>query len=116
VSIQQSVPRGEAELCCHVLSQDRGKRGMVCPEDHARMGARWAVIFFVGQYCHYKRIRALRVKTVGETLAGSGGKLMAKQQDSAPPHADFEEGGAFGINPTNLAACSLQDPSARAGK
>ena len=38
---------------------------------------------------------------------------MAEQQDSAPSHADLEQGGAFAVDPKNLTTYGLQHPPAR---
>ena len=45
--------------------QDGGELGVVCPENDARVGARWAVVSR-----HNKKLGALRVKAIRETLAG----------------------------------------------
>ena len=57
------------DLGRQALLQDGGERGVVCPENYARVGARWAVVSFACQYRHNKRFGALRVKAIGETLA-----------------------------------------------
>jgi len=54
------------------LPQNRRQRAVVCPEQHACVGARRAVVSFVGQYRDNERLRTLRVKTIGKTLAGGG--------------------------------------------
>ena len=57
------------DLGRQALLQDGGQRAVVCPENYARVGARWAVVSFACQYRHNKRFGALRVKAIGETLA-----------------------------------------------
>ena len=58
------------ELGRQALLQDGGERGVVRPENYARVGARWTVISFACQYRHNERLGALGVKAIGETLAG----------------------------------------------
>ena len=41
---------------------------------------------------------------------------MAEQQDSAPSHADLEQGGAFAVDPKNLTTYGLEHPPARSGQ
>jgi hypothetical protein len=62
------------ELGRLALLQDGGKRGVVSPENYAGVGAAMQVVSFSCQYRN-KRLRALRVKAMGQTLAG--GRLKA---------------------------------------
>ena len=41
---------------------------------------------------------------------------MAEQQDSAPSHADLEQGGTFAVDPKNLKTYGLEHPPARSGQ
>jgi hypothetical protein len=41
---------------------------------------------------------------------------MAEQQDSAPAHADLEQGGAFAVNPKNLTTYGLEHAPARSSQ